>query len=739
MILDSSNTTPGAPGNHDTPGPALRRRAAVCPYCGVGCRITADVVGERIVNITADKQAVPNYGMLCQKGATLKSPGIWDASGRLKYPMMRRRRDEPLRRATWDEVAEFIAERLHAIRAEHGRDACAFYGSGQLDTEASYVFNKLFKGSLGTNNMDTNSRLCMSSAVSGYIQSFGCDGPPTSYEDLFEAEVYLVAGANMAVNHPVLFNMMRKRMARRPHVKLIVLDPRRTQTAAAADIHVPLVPGSDVAFLHLISRRLLDRGRVDEAYIAAHTEGFDTYRDHLMSLDTAALLTECDMDEAVVDRVVEMLARPARLLSLYCQGFNQSVRGVDKNTALINLHLQLGEIGKPGAGPFSLTGQPNAMGGREVGYLCHQLPGYRFVADDEHRAAVERHWRLAPGSISPAPGLSAVPMFESLSRSEVKAIWTACTNPVVSMPDTATTRAALQRAELVIHQDCYHPTETGRFADVLLPAAQWGEKTGTMTNSERLVSRSQKLFDAPGVAMPDWWIAARIGRAMGFDGFDYVTSEQVWDEYRQLTAGTLCDQSGITNARLASGPLRWPCPSEDHPGTVRRYDDGEFPTPTGRARFITATAAGADETPDDDYPMVLTTGRIAGQWHTRTRTGKVPELSREDPEPFVEMHPADAKALGLRDGHPVRIAGRRGAAIAKARITAGIRRGLVFATFHFGDGYAAGVNINDLTNPAFDPISKQPELKYCAVRLEPVPVSEAGDSDPVPAEATHDG
>lgn len=717
MILDPNTPTP------TPPEPALRRRAAVCPYCGVGCRITADVVGQRIVNITADKQAMPNYGMLCQKGAMLKSPGIWDPAGRLSYPMMRERRDAPMRRATWDQVADFVADRFSTIRAEHGRDSIAFYGSGQLDTEASYVFNKLFKGALGTNNMDTNSRLCMSSAVSGYIQSFGCDGPPTSYDDLFAAEVYLVAGANMAVNHPVLFNMMRKRMARHPHLKLIVMDPRRTQTAAAADIHVPLAPGGDVAFLHLVSRRLMDRGRVDEDYIAAHTEGFDAYREHLMALDEAALLAACDVDEAVIKRVVETLAKPARLLSLYCQGFNQSIRGVDKNTALINLHLQLGEIGKPGAGPFSLTGQPNAMGGREVGYLCHQLPGYRFVTDAEHRAAVERHWNLPEQAISEAPGLSAVAMFEALARGRIKAIWTACTNPVVSMPDAATTRAALETAELVIHQDCYHPTETGRFADVLLPAAQWGEKTGTMTNSERLVSRSQKLFEAPGVAMPDWWIAARIGRAMGFEGFDYVTSEQVWDEYRKLTAGTLCDQSGMTNARLARGPLRWPCPSEDHPGTVRRYEDGVFPTPGGRARFITAPAAPgivADETPDDEYPMVLTTGRIAGQWHTRTRTGKVPELTREDAEPFVEVHPSDAKALGLRDGQPAQIIGRRGTAIARARLATSIRPGLVFATFHFGDSFAADVNINDLTNPAFDPISKQPELKYCAVRLVPV-------------------
>jgi len=729
-----------APSNNPTTEVSTRKRSAVCPYCGVGCRITAEVDGERIVNITADKHAVPNYGLLCQKGAMLKSPGIWDTDGRLMQPMLRENRDAPLRSVGWDEVAAFIAKRLTDIQREHGRDAVAFYGSGQMDTEASYVFNKLVKGTLGTNNMDTNSRLCMSSAVAGYVKSFGCDGPPTSYEDLFKAEVYLIAGANMAVNHPVLFNMIKKRRARHKDLRLIVLDPRRTKTAEAADVHVPLAPGSDVAFIHLIARRLLALDRVDRDYITAHTEGFDTYFDYLRTLDDEDLLAQCKIEASGVDRVVDILREPRRLLSLYCQGFNQSVRGVDKNTALINLHLQLGELGKPGAGPFSLTGQPNAMGGREVGYLCHQLPGYRYVNNAEHRGAVEKHWGLDEGTIHDQPGLPAVEMFEAIAAGRIKAIWTACTNPAVSMPDASTTRQALETAELVIHQDCYHPTETGQYADVLLPAAQWGEKTGTMTNSERLVSRSQKLFDPPGQAMPDWWIAARIGRALGGSGFDYVTAEQVWDEYRKLTAGTLCDQAGMTNARLTAGPLRWPCPDENHPGTVRRYDDGKFPTPSGRARFITAAYQPADEATDDDYPLVLTTGRVAGQWHTRTRTGKVPELCRVDNEPFVEVHPDDARMAKVRDGQPAQLIGRRGRAVATVRITKGIAPGLVFVPFHFGELFADDANINTLTNPACDAISKQPELKYCAVRLEPMRVASATDDDAAhPVEATHDG
>lgn len=695
-----------------------RTGKAVCPYCGVGCVISATVRDNMITKISADAALAPNYGMLCPKGAHLKQV-FQRSDGRLAYPMIRERRGAPPRRVTWDEAIAFTANRLQDIQLEHGKDAIAFYGSGQLDTEASYVFNKLFKGFLRTNNVDTNSRLCMSSAVVGYVQSFGSDGPPTCYEDIQHADVFLIIGANMAENHPVLFQMIRKRRAVESNARIVTVDPRRTKTAEFSDIHVPLAPGGDVAFLQLIAKRLLAIGRIDRRFVRRHTEHFGAYQHHIEGLDADALLAACKIHPARIDEIVEYLSKPSRLLSFYCQGTNQSTSGVDKNVALINLHLQLGEVGIRGAGPFSLTGQPNAMGGREVGYLAHQLPGYRVVTNDMHRAYIEGAWRLPPGSIDAKPGLTAVPMFEAAAEGDVRALWIACTNPAVSMPDTKVSQEGLRRADLVIVQDCYYPTETAEYADVLLPAAQWGEKIGTMTNSERLVVRSEQFLTPPGEAMPDWWVFAQVARAMGFkQSFDFPSSEAVWDEYRLLTAGTPCDQVGMTNERLAKTSLRWPCPHPRHPGTLRRYTRRRFLTPSGKAQFQTPVYRPPAEEPDADFPLGLTTGRVASQWHTRTRTGKVPQLVKKEPEPFVEIHPDDAATYEVQDGEWVYLVSRRGRCYARARVTATIRRGVLFTPFHWGDLFHSETNANYVTTSAADPVSKQPELKFCAVRIE---------------------
>lgn len=702
---------------------ATRTGKATCCYCGVGCVLTVKAAHNRVIDLTADPDAEPTFGMMCPKGALLTKAGVGSdgpGAGRLLHPMLREHRGAPLRRASWGEAVAFIARRLRDYRDRFGPRAIAYYGSGQLDTEASYVFNKLFKGGLRSNNTDTNSRLCMSSAVAGYVAAFGSDGPPTCYDDIDHADTFFILGANMAANHPVLFNRVRRRRAMDDGVRIIVIDPRRSKTAEYADVHVPVAPGGDVALLQLLSKRLIDAGRVNHDFVHRHTDHFDRYHHLLSSLDEAELLARCGVSAETVDACVDVVGRDARLLSFYCMGANQSSRGTDKNTAIINLHLQLGELCKPGAGPFSLTGQPNAMGGREVGYLCHQLPGYRFVANAAHREEVEQAWGLPPGAIDAEPGLPAVAMFEAAARGEIKAIWVACTNPAVSMPDANTAQEGLRRAELVIVQDCFSTTETTAFADVLLPAAQWGEKSGTMTNSERLVTRSTALLDAPGEAMPDWWIAAAVGRALGFHGFDYASHEEVWDEYRKLTRGTLCDQSGMTNERLDQGPLRWPCPDETHPGTRRRYADRRFPTPTGRARFVASHALPPAEATDADHPLQLTTGRVAYQWHTRTKTGLVPELVRQEPEPFIEIHPDDAAARSLADGQRVRIASRRGVAEAKLRFTLGIRPGLLFMPFHWGDLFEPHSNANDVTSPACDPVSKQPELKFAAVRIDAI-------------------
>ena len=692
---------------------------AVCPYCGVGCVIRATVEDNKITRISADADVAPNFGMLCPKGAHLKQV-FQNHDGRLAYPMIRESKGAALRQVSWEQAITYTANRLQEIRLEHGKDSLALYGSGQLDTETSYVFNKLFKGFLRTNNIDTNSRLCMSSAVVGYTQAFGSDGPPTCYDDIQHADVFMIIGANMAVNHPVLFQMIRKRRASEPNARIIAVDPRRTQTAEFSDVHVPLAPGSDVAFLQLIAKRLSDNGRVDKRFVQRNTEDYSVYQHQLECLDEDELLSICDIHPGRIDEIVEYLSKPnSRFLSFYCQGTNQSTSGVEKNNALINLHLQLGEIGKSGSGPFSLTGQPNAMGGREVGYLSHQLPGYRAVTNDMHRAYLEGAWRIPPGSIDPEPGLTAVPMFEAAAKGDIRALWIAGTNPAVSMPDTKISQAGLKRADLVIVQDCYSPTETAEYADVLLPAAQWGEKRGTMTNSERLVVRNDRFLDPPGEAKPDWWIFSQIAQVMGYKhDFDFHNHEEIWDEYRMLTAGTPCDQMGMTNERLKTTSLRWPCPNPRHPGTLRRYTRKKFLTPSGKAQFKTPVYKPPDETTDTDFPLGLTTGRVASQWHTRTRTGKVPQLTKKDPEPFVEIHPDDADENSVEDGAWIYLVGRRGRCYARARVTDTIRRGLLFTPFHWGDLFHAETNVNYVTNSAFDPVSKQPELKYCAVRIE---------------------
>ncbi|MYB65931.1 nitrate reductase [Candidatus Poribacteria bacterium] len=693
---------------------------AVCPYCGVGCVIRATVEDNIITKISTDDNDAPNYGMLCPKGAHLKQV-FQNHDGRLAYPMIRENKDEELRRVSWEQAIAFTANRLQTIQLKHGKDALALYGSGQLDTETCYVFNKLFKGFLRTNNIDTNSRLCMSSAVVGYIQAFGSDGPPTCYDDIQHADVFLIIGANMAVNHPVLFQMIRKRRASEPNTRIITVDPRRTQTADFSDVHVPLAPGSDVAFLQLIAKRLLANGRVDRRFIQRNTENYSAYKHQLECLKERNLVAISDIHPGRIDEIVEFLSKQdCRLLSFYCQGTNQSTSGVEKNNALINLHLQLGEVGKSGSGPFSLTGQPNAMGGREVGYLSHQLPGYRVVTNDTHRAYLEGAWRIPLGSIAREPGLTAVPMFEAAAAGNVHALWIVCTNPAVSMPDTKVSQAGLKRADLVVVQDCYYPTETSEYADVLLPAAQWGEKSGTMTNSERLVVRSDKFLEPPGEAKPDWWIFSQIAKVLGYKrDFDFHNHEEIWDEYRLLTAGTPCDQMGMTNERLKTTSLRWPCPHPRHPGTLRRYTRRKFFTPSGKAQFKIPIYKPPDEAIDTEFPLGLTTGRVASQWHTRTRTGKVPQLTKKNPEPFVEIHPDDAEEYRVTDGDWIYLVGRRGRCFARARVTDTIRRGLLFTPFHWGDLFHSETNVNYVTNSAFDPVSKQPELKFCAVRIEP--------------------
>jgi ferredoxin-nitrate reductase len=692
---------------------------SICPYCGVGCRLRLEGHGGRPERVRGVEDAPANRGGICAKGAllaeTLATPD------RLTHPQFRTDRHSHFRPTDWDTALRYVHECLQYILNTAGPDAVAFYGSGQLDTEAAYLACKLFKGHLGTNNTDSNSRLCMAAAVAGYRGSLGSDGPPCCYDDIDLADVLLIIGSNTAEAHPVIFDRVRAAKKARPDLLLIVADPRRSPTAREADIHLPVAPGGDIALLNALGRLLLRHGAAAERFIAAHTNGFAEYRDFLLGQDLADLCGAAGIAEADLDHVARRIASARGFLSFYCMGLNQSTVGVWKNNSLINLHLLTGQIGKPGAGPFSLTGQPNAMGGREAGLLSQQLPGYRFVDSADHRRELERFWHRPEGSIRPTPGHTAVEMFRALEQGKLKAIWIAGTNPMVSIPDLHQVRRALGKAQLVVVQDPYHPTETTQLADVLLPAAQWSEKEWTSTNSERTVSYSPRLFAPPGAALPDWEILARFARTMGFGGFGYRSAAEVWDEFRVLTTGRPCDMTGITSQRLREvRHLQWPCPNEDHPGSKRRYLDGVFPTADGRAVFLPRDHREPREVPDHEFPFVLTTGRLYAHWHTLTRTAKCGKLVRREPGPFVEVHPDDAARLGVEEGELVQVSSRRGTIRVPVRVSDGVARGMVFLPFHWGDLYAPENAVNYLTISAIGRVAKQPELKFCAVSVEKV-------------------
>jgi ferredoxin-nitrate reductase len=690
----------------------------LCPYCGVGCGLLARVEDGAVVRTKGDPAHPANFGDICAKAVHL--PPVLRTPDRLRYPQLRARRDEELARVPWEMALRVAAERVREIVARHGPDAVAFYGSGQLLTEEYYVASKLAKGFLGTNNFDTNSRLCMASAAVGYTRSLGADGPPTAYEDLERADCFFLIGTNTADCHPIVFKRIKKRKLAAPdEISVIVADPRFTETADIADLYLPLRVGSDIALLHGMLHVLWKDGVLDADFIAAHTTGWDELRAVIERYPPERAAATTGLSPASIVAGARRFGRARGALTLWSMGINQSHVGTDKNAAIINLHLATGQIGRPGAGPFSLTGQPNAMGGRETGGLAHLLPGYRSVSDPIARAVVERHWGAAPGRIGPAPGRAALQIFEGLASGEVRAVWILCTNPAASMPDLDLVEKALRQADLVIVQDAYHPTETTRFADILLPAAQWPEKEGVMTNSERRLTYLPRLVDPPGEALPDAVIVSRFAAEMGWKGaFSYDGAAQIFDEFAALTTGTPCDCSGVSHARLrAEGPLQWPVPSADHPGTARLYPDGRFATASGRARFVAVEHAEPVEPVDAGFPLTLTTGRVRDHWHTLTRTGHSPALMRRTPEPILELNPGDARRATVGDGEFVEITSRRGKAVAQARVTGTIREGTCFLPFHWGRRLGFYKAANNLTLSARDPLSHQPELKACAVRI----------------------
>ncbi|ALN62667.1 BFD-like [2Fe-2S] binding domain protein [Lysobacter antibioticus] len=706
------------------------RTRSVCCYCGVGCGVLIDAEhgpdGSRIVGIEGDPEHPANRGRLCTKGRSLPQTAS-SLSGRLLAPELRHLRQEPRRPVDWALALDTVADRLAGIVQQHGPDAVAFYISGQLLTEDYYVFNKLAKGLLGTNNIDTNSRLCMSSAVSGYKLALGADGPPTCYEDLELAKTVLFAGSNMAYAHPVLFRRLEAARERDAEVRWIVIDPRRTDTAAMADLHLQIQPGTDVALFNGMLHHLIWEGRVDAAFIAAHTEGYAELKQMLRDYTPRMAAELCGIAVADLIQAADWFGRDVAALSLYCMGLNQSAHGTDKNLALIHLHLATGQIGKPGAGPFSLTGQPNAMGGREVGGMATMLAAHREIGNDADRAELESLWGLPGHSLSAKPGLSAVALFEALRTGRVKAVWIACTNPVHSMPDIGQVREALQQAEYVIVQEAFRNTDTVPYADVLLPAASWGEKDGSVTNSERRISRVRAAVPAPGQTRPDWWIANEVARRLearlGPPGvaplFAFDGPAQIFDEHRRLTVGRDHDIGGLDYPRLdRQGPQQWPFPAGAAQGLARRYGDGVFATANGRARFHPTPYRPVAEATSARFPLRLLTGRLRDQWHGMSRSGRVPGAFAHSPEPGLRMQPQDAARRGLAQGDLVKVISKRGELVLPLELSDEVASGTVFAAMHWSGQFLSSGGINEVSQPAVDARSLQPELKHAAVRVE---------------------
>ena len=741
-------------GPHPSPFPAgegARETRSTCPYCGVGCGVIIESQGDQITGVRGDPDHPANFGRLCTKGSTLALTASSSVTRqtRLLYPMQREHRGEAPKRVSWDSAFDFATTSFARIINEHGPDSVGFYISGQLLTEDYYVFNKLAKGLIGTNNVDTNSRLCMSSAVAGYKQTLGADAPPACYDDVNHAACIFIVGSNTAYAHPILFRRIEDAKAANPALKIIFCDPRRTDTAEIADLYLPIQPGTDVMLFNGMLHIMLWEGWIDAAYIDLHTSDFDALKATVRDCTPDLVAEICGLKKADIFTAAKLFATSRATLSLYCQGLNQSSSGTAKNAALINLHLATAQIGKPGAGPFSLTGQPNAMGGREVGGLANLLSAHRDMANPAHRAEVAALWGVP--SVPERPGKTAVEMFQAAADGEIRALWIACTNPAQSMPDQATVRRALARAELVIVQEAFATPATCDYADLLLPATTWGEKTGTVTNSERRISRVRPAVSAPGETRHDWSITAEFAQRLEkllsvrpepssvrpelVEGlrqvqperglFAYDSPEAIWNEHRESTRGRDLDITGMSYAMLEAAPQQWPLKEGESIGKARLYEDGIFPTPDGKARFVNTIYKPVAEPRESRYPFSLTTGRLRDQWHGMSRTGTLGRLFGHVPEPSVQMNIQDMARRLLKEGDLVHVTSKRGSIVVPLQASSEVAVSQAFIAMHWGEEYLSGVSsigeplagVNALTTSAYCPSSKQPELKHAAVKI----------------------
>ncbi len=703
-----------------------------CPYCGVGCgvRVEHDDDGVRILG---DPAHPANLGRLCSKGAALGETLALE--GRLLAPRIAGRE------TGWDEALERVARAFGESIARHGPESVAFYLSGQLLTEDYYVANKLMKGFIGGANIDTNSRLCMASAVVAHQRAFGEDVVPVRYQDLLEADLVVLVGSNLAWCHPVLYRRLAEEKARRPGLAVVVIDPRRTATCEIADLHLALAPGSDAWLFNGLLCDLERRGAADRRFLEEHTVGVAAAlaAARASAAEPAEVARRCALPMESVQRFFATFAAAERVVTLFSQGVNQSTSGVDKGSAIINCHLYTGRLGKPGCGPFSITGQPNAMGGREVGGLATALAAHRRLEEPEDRAAVQAFW--GSPRIASRPGLKAVDLFEAVHDGRVKALWIAGTNPVVSLPDADRARAALRRCEFVVVADCFPDTDTAALAQVLLPAAAWGEKSGTVTNSERCLSRQRAFLPLPGAARPDWWMFCELARRLGFDAhFAYADVHQIFAEHARLAHGApgrVLDLGALADLDAAAydalEPLHWPV------GAGAPFADARYAHRDGRARLVPVEPRAPACAPDAQFPWVLNTGRVRDQWHTMTRTARSARLNRHSPLPYLDVHVDDAAELGIAAGELVSVRSRIGVLVAPARLGTDSARGQVFAPMHWSDAFASGARVGAAIPAAVDPLSGEPEFKHAPVRLERTAVDWyafallRGRIEPVPA------
>ena len=716
---NSSNDLLNLPPSGASPDPSGGGGASTCCYCGVGCGIIVHKDRQGKLQVEGDKNHPVNKGMLCSKGMNLHYT-VMDQSDRLFFPEMRYNRNLPKQRVTWDDALNRTVAVFKTLIEKYGPDSVAFYASGQCLTEEYYVLNKLVKGFIGTNNIDTNSRLCMSSAVVAYKMALGQDSVPGCYDDIELADCIFVAGANPAWCHPILWRRVEAAKAANPNLKIIVSDPRKTQTCSIADVHLQLNPGTDIILHHAIGRLLIENGDVDTHFIQQHTQGFNEYRNKIMEMSITEAALICGLEEGDIRMAASFIGDAKGFITMWTMGLNQSTIGVNKNLSLINLNLITGHIGKAGSGPFSLTGQPNAMGGREVGGMANMLPAHRDLNSAADRQEVQNFW--GGTTISPKAGLTATEMFEALNDGRLKAIWIVGTNPLVSLPNVRMAEEALKKAKFVVVQEVSNKAETIPYADVVLPAAAWAEKEGTMTNAERRISYLSKLVDAPGEALPDAEIFCRFAAKMGFKGFGYSSASAIYNEHAALTKNTSIDISHLSYQVLQNkGTIQWPFNNQTAAnGTPRLFTDHQFHTNDKRAVIHTVEASFEGSQCNTDFPLILTTGRIRDQWHTRSKTGKVNKLNQHIAESFIEIHPFDANERGVKDNDLVEVTSPQGNVRVKATITPNIKRGVLFMPMHWGKILQNDLNrANNLTNSSVDPKSKEPGFKFTAVEVKP--------------------